>query len=156
MLLTLLFLSPVTCSLSPVPQVFRRFSVILKLCTSMFHFLPRLASLAMILFLIQPFCPALVFSADSPGTAVPTGYSDCHDHDSMPAAPVAPAPAKKCCMASHSQIALPALRYTPPQLCANQLHVFQPSFRVASDSAFDSLSSSLIFDPQRSPLILRI
>lgn len=154
MLLTLLFLSPVTCSLSPVPQVFRRFSAILELCTSMFHFLPRLASLAMVLFLIQPFCPALILSPDSPAAAVPTGYSDCHD--SMPAAPVAPAPAKKCCVASHSQIALPALRYTPPQLCAIQLHVFQLSFRVVSDSAFDPLSSNPVFDPQRSPLILRI
>ncbi|HEY6248767.1 MAG TPA: hypothetical protein VI685_02335 [Candidatus Angelobacter sp.] len=118
----------------------------------MFHGLQKLALLVMVVVVVQPFCPALLLNTDAP-TASPAGYSDCHE--SIPAVPVAPLPAKKCCVAGHSQIAMPAFRFASTQPCMMHSH-FSQSCWALSQSHFESWASLAPADLRRSPPTLRI
>jgi len=118
----------------------------------MFRYLQKLALLVMAVVVVQPFCPALLLSTVAPATSA-TDPSDCHD--SIPAVPAAPVPAKKCCVAGHSQIAIPALRFasTPPSVA--EWHVSQ-SVGSLFESHFDPSVLFAASRPQPSPPILRI
>ncbi|HEY6351926.1 MAG TPA: hypothetical protein VI636_21230 [Candidatus Angelobacter sp.] len=119
----------------------------------MFHSLQRLALLVMAAVVIQPLCPALLHSP-APPSAAPADSADCHG--SAPAMPLTPSPTEKCCVASHWQVAMPALRYASPPPSVTQPHVSQPSVWTAFDPVFDSPA---LFSPSnlpRSSPVLRI
>lgn len=119
----------------------------------MFRCVPKLALLMMAVIVVQPFCPAVLLSADI-ATASPPDDSDCHE--SIPVMPTAPAPAKKCCAASHAQIAIPGLRYASAPPCTVEHHLSQISVWAHAQQAFDSMA---VFTPSscgRSSPILRI
>ena len=79
----------------------------------------KIAAITLAVVLVFQVCCFGQLPAENVTIAVAAPDSSCHDElPAAPEAPVSPAPSHSCCIQSHSQDAVVAAIYTPPQIPA--------------------------------------